>query len=61
MPYYHWDRNVFVTEDVMLALKGNGIKGACSYRLFTDEEWSKLKVNPMGIVDDRPRWSTMFL
>ena len=61
MPRAVTDRDIFITEDLMLALKANGIKGAYCSRLFTDEEWAKLKVNPIGIVDDRPRGSTIFL
>lgn len=61
MPYPFWDRNIFLTGDLVQALKSHDIKGGYCYQLYTDEEWSRLKVNPMGIVDDRPRWSTLFL
>ena len=60
-PFHFYGRYLFVTEDLMQAIKSNGIKGGYCYRLYTDEEWSKLKVNPVGIVDDRPRWSTIVL
>ena len=61
LPLPFWDRDIFLTEDLMQAMKSNGIKGGYCYRLYTDEEWSRLKVNPVGIVDDRPRWSLIFL
>ena len=61
MPYMFLDREIFVTEDLLMALKSNGIKGGYALRLFTDEEWAKLKVNPAGVVDDRPRGSTVYL
>lgn len=60
-PFPFFDKDIFMTEDLMLTLKQNKIKGGYCYRLYTDEEWSNLKINPVGIVDDRPRWSTIFL
>lgn len=55
------DRMPLLTEPVVQALKEHGIKGGYCNRLFTDEEWAKLKLNPLGILVKRPKGSQVFL
>jgi hypothetical protein len=38
-----WDRDIFMTEDVVLALKAAGIKGGYGRRLLTEEDLAKAK------------------
>src|SRR5688572_8658202 len=48
-PFY--DRDIFITEEVVEALKRGGIKGGYCYRLFTTEEWHNMEEDQKKGID----------
>lgn len=57
-PTAFYDRDIFITEDIVVALKNAGIKGGYCTRLLLDKEWDEMKARGG---DRRPRGSIIYL
>ena len=60
-PYFRGDRQIFLTEDIALALKQAKIKGGYCKKVLSNEEWSKLPKDSDGCLHNWPRGSIVYL
>lgn len=61
-PRHFSDRDIFITEDVLQALKAAGINGGCCTRLLTDDELKKQKEKAkQGVNFWKPPGTSVFL